>query len=559
MAKTVAEVLWDVLASHGVEQVFGIPGDSIDLLLEPLKSDKRIRFVQVRHEEAGAFMASAYAKKTGRLGVCMGTAGPGAIHLLNGLYDAKLDHAPVLAITGQVGLPYIGTDFFQEVDLLGLFAQVAQYNYQVTDAEQIRVMADLACRQALAKRGVSHLSFPFEVPRFKVSTAPSRYSLVQRDLDYQPTEAVLAEAARLIDQSQRPVMLAGRGALGARAELAMLAEQASIPVVNTLPAKGVLADDHPLALGGLGLLGAKPAHTAMEHCDLCLLVGTDYPYLEFLPEQATILQIDWAASQIGKRHLVNLGLVGAAQPTLKALAARVAAREPSDFVLDLKKQRRNWLAALDRQAEHQSRNKGPIHPQWVAYRLSHLVDEDANIAVDVGNALVWMSRHFRIRHQGWLVSAWLGSMGFGLPAAIAAKIAEPDRQSIAVVGDGAFAMLMADFVTSIKYGWPVTVVVLNNRKLGMIKFEQEVHGMPEFGTDLLNPDFAAYARAAGGQGYLVERADQLESALRAALAERRSSIVDVWVNPDEIPLPPRISFDQARGYAEAWFRETLNV
>jgi pyruvate oxidase len=271
------------------------------------------------------------------------------------------------------------------------------------------------------------------------------------------------------------------------------------------------------------------------------------------------LQIDWAASQIGKRHLVNLGLVGAAQPTLKALAARVAAREPSDFVLDLKKQRRNWLAALNRQAEHQSRNKGPIHPQWVADRLSHLVDEDANIAVDVGNALVWMSRHFRIRHQGWLVSAWLGSMGFGLPAAIAAKIAEPDRQSIAVVGDGAFAMLMADFVTSIKYGWPVTVVVLNNRKLGMIKFEQEVHGMPEFGTDLLNPDFAAYARAAGGQGYLVERADQLESALRAALAERRSSVVDVWVNPDEIPLPPRISFDQARGYAEAWFRETLNV
>ncbi len=559
MAKTVAEVLWDVLAFHGVEQVFGIPGDSIDLLLESLHKDRRIRFVQVRHEEAGAFMASAYAKKTGKLGVCMGTAGPGAIHLLNGLYDAKLDHAPVLAITGQVGLPYLGTDFFQEVDLLSLFGNVALYNYQVIDPNQISVMADLACRQSLVKRGVTHLSFPFEVPRMRTKTPVRHYSIVNRARDSVPTDDVLKEAADRINASERPVMLAGRGALGARSELVKLAERASMPVIYTLPGKGVIADEHPLAMGGLGLLGAKPAHTAMEHADLCLLVGTNYPYLEFLPDKADIIQIDWEASQIGRRHLVDFGLVGSAEPTLKALIEHVAARRPSAFVDRVTKERRAWLEALSERAYAKRPAASPVNPQMVASSLSYLADHDANIAVDVGNVLVWMARNFRIKDHGWLVSAWLGSMGFGLPAAIAAKIAEPERQSIAVVGDGGFAMTMADFVTSIKYGWPVTVVLLNNGRLGMIKFEQEVHGMPEFATSLDNPDFATYAEAAGGHGYSVRRPDEVEDALKDALAADTSTIVDIYVDPEEKPLPPRISFDQAAGYAEALFRETLGV
>ncbi len=559
MAKTVAEVLWDVLAFHGVEQVFGIPGDSIDLLLESLHRDRRIRFVQVRHEEAGAFMASAYAKKTGKLGVCMGTAGPGAIHLLNGLYDAKLDHAPVLAITGQVGLPYLGTDFFQEVDLLSLFGNVALYNYQVIDPNQISVMADLACRQSLVKRGVTHLSFPFEVPRMRTKNPVRHYSIVNHARDSVPTDDVLKEAADRINASERPVMLAGRGALGARSELVKLAERASMPVIYTLPGKGVIADEHPLTMGGLGLLGAKPAHTAMEHADLCLLVGTNYPYLEFLPDKADIIQIDWEASQIGRRHLVDLGLVGSAEPTLKALTEHVTARGPSAFVDRVTKERRAWLEALSERAYAKRPAASPVNPQMVASSLSNLADHDANIAVDVGNVLVWMARNFRIKDHGWLVSAWLGSMGFGLPAAIAAKIAEPERQSIAVVGDGGFAMTMADFVTSIKYGWPVTVVLLNNGRLGMIKFEQEVHGMPEFATSLDNPDFAAYAEAAGGRGYSVRRPDEVEDTLKEALASDTSTIVDIYVDPEEKPLPPRISFDQAAGYAEALFRETLGV
>jgi pyruvate oxidase len=558
MAKTVGEVLLDVLYAHGVRHIFGIPGDSIDLLMEPLRKDRRIQFVQVRHEEAGAFMASALAKKTGKLGVCMGTAGPGAIHLLNGLYDAKLDHAPVLAITGQVGLPYIGTDYFQEVDLLSLFNNVALYNYQVTDPSQIGVMADRACRQALAKRGVAHLSFPFEVPRMAAPAAFREYTVVNHELDSVPTAELLDQAARLINTSERPVILAGRGAVGARESLIALAERANIPVVNTLPAKGVIPDEHPLALGGLGLLGAKPAHTAMEQCDLCLLVGTNYPYLEFLPKRATIMQIDWEASQIGLRHVVDLGLVGSAEPTLKELIRRIEPRDATPFVRRLGQERRTWLSNLTKEAEHQG-TKGAINPLWVADRLSKLVDANANIAVDVGNTLVWMARNFRSRNHGWLVSAWLGSMGFGLPAAIAAKIVQPERQSLAVVGDGGFAMLMADFVTAVKYGWPITVVVFNNRRLGMIKFEQEVHGIAEFGTHLFNPDFAAYADAAGGRGFRVDAPDAVEPALREALAESRPSIVDVYTDADVKPLPPRITWSEAMGYAEAMFREVLHV
>lgn len=553
----VGEVLWDVLVDWGVTHVFGIPGDSIDPLLDDLRKDTRLTFITVRHEEAGAFMASAYAKKTGRLGVCMGTAGPGAIHLINGLYDAKMDHAPVLAITGQVSLGWIGTDYFQEVNILRVFDDVARYNYQVSDPRQIDVLASMACRTALAEHGVAHLSFPFEVSAMKTTGHVRRFSVVPHAIDAIPTTASLEAAARRINAAQKPVVLAGRGARPFRSAVLRLVEKSAIPVVNTLPAKGVIPDAHPLALGGLGLLGAKPAHRAMETCDLCLLVGTSYPYLEFLPKHATMLQIDWEASQIGKRRAVDVGLVGSAEPTLNALADLLVARDPSSFVTDLQQERQHWLEAVAEQARRRVKPNHPMHPQWVAERLSHLVDDDANVAVDVGNSLVWMARNFKIRDQGWLVSAWLGSMGFGLPAAMAAKIAEPARQSIAVVGDGAFTMLMGDFVTAIRYRWPITVVVLNNSRLGMIKFEQEVHGMPEFGTGLTNPNFAQYAEAAGGQGFRVTHPDQLDDALTQALHAKVATIVDVLTDPDEKPLPPRITASQAVGYMQALFKETF--
>lgn len=560
MAKTAAAVLLDVLVAHGVEYLFGIPGDSIDPLMEPLRRDRRLTFVQVRHEEAGAFMASAVGKKTGGLGVAVGTAGPGAIHLLNGLYDAKMDHAPVLALTGQVSTDYLGTDYFQEVNLLQLFADVAVYNHQITDPNQMAIMADNACRAALAKRGVAHLNLPFDALSGHVEEALHHYGVRAAQpagIETVPTDDALDRAAELIERAERPVLFCGRGARGSRKAVVDLAERIQAPIVHTLPGKGVVPDGHPLVLGGLGLLGAKPAHSAMEQCDLCVMVGTSYPYLQFLPKSATLLQIDWEVSQVGKRIQVDLGLVGHAGPTLDALSDRVRTRrDPSAFVTNLQHARREWLNWVDGLSRD---DKAPINPQRVANVLSGLVDPDANIAVDVGNALVWMARGFRMQDQGWLVSAWLGSMGFGLPAAIAARLVDPHRQSVAVVGDGGFAMLMADFVTAVKYRLPVKIVVLDNGRLAMIKFEQEVEGYPEFGTHLTNPDFAAYAEAAGGRGIRVQQLDELESALKQALDDPGPVLVDVLCDPNERPLPPRITLGQARGYATALFRETFGL
>ncbi len=557
MAKTVGEVLLDVLADDGVQYIFGLPGDSVDPILDPLRRDRRIQFVQVRHEETGAFMASAYAKKTGKLGVCLGTAGPGAIHLLNGLYDAKLDHAPVLALTGQVNLANIGTDYFQEVDLLNLFADVALYNYQVTEPAQIGVLAGMACRTALAKGGVAHLSFPFEVPAMHVKGTVPEYSVVGKHGAFVPIPAVLKEAVDRINAAEKPVILAGRGMRESRDALLALAQKAQIPIANTLPAKGVIPDTHPLALGGLGLLGAKPAHVAMEQCDLCLLLGTSYPYMEFLPDKAAILQLDWEASQIGKRHRVDVGLIGAATPTLEALAAALRPVSERPWLAKLQHEREEFLIRQADLAARANREAAGIHPQWVADRLSRLVDPDANLAIDVGNSLVWMARNFLIQNQGWLVSAWLGSMGFGLPAAMAAKLAEPHKQSVAVVGDGGFTMLMGDFVTAVKYDLDMTVIVFNNHRLGMIKFEQEVHGMPEFGTHLTNPDFAQYAEICGGRGFHVTDRNEVEDAIREALASPMPTVVDIATDPNEKPLPPRITRGQAFGYAEALFKETF--
>lgn len=559
MAKTVGEVLLDILADHGVQYIFGLPGDSVDTILDPVRRDRRIQFVQVRHEETGAFMASAYAKKTGKLGVCLGTAGPGAIHLLNGLYDAKMDHAPVLALTGQVNLANIGTDYFQEVDVLRLFDNVAVYNYQVTEPVQIGPLAGMACRTALAKRGVAHLSFPFEVPTMAVREAQPAYSVVGKAGAFLPTSDMVAEAVQRINAAERPVILAGRGVRTQRDPLLALAQKAQIPIANTLPAKGVVPDTHPLALGGLGLLGAQPAHTAMEQCDLCLLLGTSYPYLQFLPKHAAIVQMDWEASQIGKRHRVDVGLIGAAEPTLQALAAGVREVAERPWVEKLKREREEFLVRQADMAARANRESAGIHPQWVADRLARLVAPDANIAIDVGNSLVWMARNFVIQNQGWLVSAWLGSMGFGLPAAMAAKLAEPHRQSVAVVGDGGFTMLMGDFVTAVKYQLPITVIVFNNHRLGMIKFEQEVHGMPEFGTHLTNPDFARYAEICGGKGFHVTHRDEVEDAIRTALATPVATVVNIETDPDEKPLPPRITAGQALGYAEALFKETFHA
>ncbi|SEN66825.1 pyruvate oxidase [Lihuaxuella thermophila] len=551
--KTAGEVLIDLLIEWGVDHIYGMPGDSINSIIEPLrKAQDKIKFIQVRHEEAGALAAAAYAKLTGKIGVCMSIAGPGAIHLLNGLYDAKLDKVPVLAITGQVESDLLGTDFFQEVNLERMFDDVAVYNQRIMSAEQLPAVVNQAIREAYTKKGVSVLTIPDDIPKFEVNKEARLTSSLFAVPEILPRESDVERARQLLEQAHRPVILAGKGAKAARASLISFAEKIAAPIVLTLPGKGVIPDEHPLCLGGLGLIGTKPAYEAMREADTLIMVGTSYPFTGFLPEEAKTIHIDTDASQIGKRNRVDVGLAGDAGQTLRLLTDRLEKKKDRSFLERQQERMNQWWERLNRQEADESI---PIKPQRVIQALQKIARDDAILSVDVGNVTVWMARHFRMTDQQFIISSWLATLGCGLPGAIAGKIAFPEQQVFAICGDGGFGMTMNDFVTAVKYRLPIVVVVLNNHKIAMIKFEQEVMGNVEFGTDLTNPNFAQYAETCGGVGYRVEHPDELMPAFEKAVAQNKPCIIDVVVDADEAPMPPKITFAQAAGYAKHMLKE----
>lgn len=551
--KTAGEVLIELLIDWGIDHIYGMPGDSINSIIEPLrKAQDKIKFIQVRHEEAGALAAAAYAKLTGKIGVCMSIAGPGAIHLLNGLYDAKLDKVPVLAITGQVESDLLGTDFFQEVNLERMFDDVAVYNQRIMSAEQLPAVVNQAIREAYTKKGVSVLTIPDDIPKFEVKKEARFTSSFFAVPEILPRESDLEKARQLLNRAKKPVILAGKGAKGARESLISFAEKMAAPIVLTLPGKGVIPDEHPLCLGGLGLIGTKPAYEAMREADTLIMVGTSYPFTGFLPEEAKTIHIDTDASQIGKRNPVDVGLAGDADRTLRLLAERLEKKNDRSFLEHQQVRMKQWWERLNRQEADESI---PIKPQRVIQALQKVARDDAILSVDVGNVTVWMARHFRMTDQQFIISSWLATLGCGLPGAIAGKIAYPEKQVFAICGDGGFGMTMNDFVTAVKYRLPLVVVVLNNHKIAMIKFEQEVMGNVEFGTDLTNPNFAQYAEACGGVGYRVERPEELMPAFEKAVAQNKPCIIDVVVDADEAPMPPKITFAQAAGYAKHMLKE----
>jgi pyruvate oxidase len=551
--KTAGEVIIDLLIEWGVDHIYGMPGDSINSIIEPLrKAQDKIKFIQVRHEEAGALAAASYAKLTGKIGVCMAIAGPGAVHLLNGLYDAKLDRVPVLAITGQVESDLIGTDFFQEVNLERMFDDVAVYNQRIMSVEQLPAVVNQAIRMAYTKRGVAVLTVPDDIPRFEVGAEARFTSSFFTMPELFPREFDLEKAKIVLRQAERPVILTGKGAKGARDSLIEFADHIAAPIVLTLPAKGVIPDEHPYCIGGLGLIGTKPAYEAMRNADTLIMVGTSYPFTAFLPERAKTIQIDTDPAQIGKRYPVDVGLAGDANRTLKWLTQQLDKRHDRTFLEHHQKLMKEWWETLDRQEKDLS---VPIKPQRVIHALQKVAKDDAILSVDVGNVTVWMARHFRMRNQQFVISSWLATLGCGLPGAIAGKIAFPDKQVFAVCGDGGFGMTMNDFVTAVKYRLPIVVVVLNNHKIAMIKFEQEVMGNVEFGTDLTNPNFAKYAEACGGIGYRVERPEELQPAFEDAVSQKKPCIIDVVVDANEAPMPAKITFGQAAGFLKHMLKE----
>lgn len=568
MATTAADVLVQTLIDWDVTHVFGMPGDGINGIVEALrKKQDKIKFIQIRHEEAAAFMACGYAKFTGKLGVCLATSGPGGIHLLNGLYDAKLDGQPVLAITG---LPYhdlINTQTQQDVDLDKLFEDVTVYNARIMGPAHVRTTAELACRTALAYRGVSHLTIPVDMQSMSVSRAerskrnvPGHAGNLMAEGAHIATEEELNAAADILNAGQKVAILAGRGAINARDEVIEVAERLNAPIVKPLLGKGVVPDDHPQTTGGVGLLGTTPSQDALESCDTLFIIGSAFPYIEYYPKPGTArcVQIELDPQRIGLRFPVDAALVGDSATILRRLLPRLNQKQDRSFLETAQSGMKRWRKLLE---ERGTRTDMPMKPQVVAHELNKLLSDRAIITTDSGTITTWIARHVDMRgDMKFSCSGTLASMGCGLPYANAAALAYPNRQVIAFVGDGGLSMLMGELATTVKYGLDVKIVVIKNNSLGQIKWEQMVFlGNPEYGCELQPIDFTAVARGFGFASFTIEDPADCGNILRDALSTSGPVLVEAIVDPHEPPMPPRVTLEQATNFAQALASGTPNA
>jgi pyruvate dehydrogenase (quinone)/pyruvate oxidase len=559
---TASDVLIDTLADWGVSVIFGLPGDGINGIMEALRKRKdRIRFIQVRHEESAAFMACAYAKYTGKLGVCLATSGPGGIHLLNGLYDAKGDGQPVLAITGMHYHDLIHTFAQQDVELDKLFMDVAQYNARIMGAAHVENVVDLACRTALTYWTVSHITIPADIQEQEPPEKGSKHNVLHHTSDVYARGAGRANhrdleaAAELLNASSKIAILAGRGALNATDELLEVADLLGAPIAKALLGKAAVPDDHPLSTGSIGLLGTTASEALMKSCDALLMVGTSFPYTEYLPKpgQARCVQIDSDPARIGLRCPVEVGIVGNAAGALSELKGLLKPARDRAFLAEIQKKMDEWR---NEQQERESSMDMPMKPQLLAAELGSRLRDDAILSVDSGTVTVWWARHIAAkRGQKHSVSGIMASMACGVPYAIAAQVAYPDRQCVAFVGDGGFSMLMAEFATCVKYKLPVKVIVVKNNSFAHIKWEQMMFlGYPEYGCELQPIDFAAFARACGGAGFSLTDPKKCGAVLDEALSIPGPVLVEAEVDPLEAPFFANLTAEQASKLKEALSR-----
>jgi len=560
MASTTAsDILMDSIHDWGVDTIFGLPGDGINGIMEALRTRKdKIRFIQVRHEEAAAFMACAYAKYTGKLGCCLATSGPGGIHLLNGLYDAKMDSQPVLALTGMHYHDLIGTLAQQDVELDKLYENVAVFNERVMSPSHVENLADLACRTAISYRGVAHITFPTDLQEEELTSERSKRNLPHHTSDVcsqsarLPAQQDLSRAAEVLNAGKKIAILAGQGALHAGEQLEQVAERLGAPIIKALLGKAAVPDESPYTTGGIGLLGTKPSQDALENCDTLLIVGSSFPYIEFLPRpgKARGVQIELNPMRIGLRFPVEVGLVGDSRVTLEALLPLLRGNSDRDFLEKAQKGMQEWWEIMRKQ---ETRTDKPMKPQVVAAELGRRLSANAIVSSDSGTNTTWWARHILAkRGQMYSCSGNLATMACGLPYTIAAQIAYPDRECVAFVGDGGFSMLMAEFATAVKYQLPIKVVVLKNNTLGQIKWEQMVFlGNPEFGCELQPIDFAGFARACGGHGFTIDDPSACGPVLDEAMAVRGPVLIEAVVDPYEPPMPPSVTMEQALHFAES--------
>lgn len=552
MKKRTGQIIIDQLIQWEVDHIYGMPGNSINEFVEDLRRrEDEIDFIQVRHEEVGALAASSYAKLTGKLGVCLSIAGPGATHLINGLYDAKKDLAPVLAIVGQVPSTEIGTDAHQEINLESLFEGVAVFNQRVEAADQLPDMLNMAIREALTHRGVAVLIVPDNLFTVKQKNVKMKTSPMLSESIVKPEQSAIDRAVTLLNKAEKPVILAGKGARKSRNELVEFAEKLNAPIVLSLLGKGIIPDHHELNLGQHGQIGTKPAFEAVMETDLLILIGTTFPYRDYLPKKVDAIQLDIRQDNIGKIYPVSEGLCGDTKHILPILTSMVSKSSSDEFLTKFQKKMKRWHDHIEKEKQEIS---NPIHGPQVMNALEECVENDAIVSCDVGNVTVWTTRFFPFTNQKFIISGGLASMGSGLPGALAGQKANPDKQVVAICGDGGFAMVMHDFITAVKYDMPIKVVVLNNSMIGMIKYEQQTKGNRNYQTDLGEVNFAEYANACGGEGFRIEKYEDLENGVKQAFLSNKPAVIDIVIE-DMAPLPGHIMYDQAVSYGKYLMKE----
>ena len=547
--KNLAELLVDTLVAAGVKRIYGLAGDSLNGITDVIRTDERIKWIHVRHEETAAFAAGAEAHLTGSMAVCAGSCGPGNLHLINGLYDANRSRVPVLAIASHIPSYEIGSQYFQETHPESIFRECSHYCELISQAEQMPRVLEIAIQTALAKRGVAVVVLPGDVALREASSSTPRLNFPKIGATIRPSDEDIARTAGILNESRKVTIFGGAGCAGAHNELMELAGKLKAPIVHALRGKEFIEYDNPFDVGMTGLLGFSSGYRAMMDCDTLVMLGTDFPYQQFYPEKATIIQVDIRGEQIGRRTKVDLGVVGDVKTTLRALLPDLTEKTDDQHLSASIQHYQKARAALDDLAVGETGQKS-IHPQYVAKVINELAGKDAIFTCDVGTPTIWAARYLTMNGKRRLLGSFShGSMASALPQAIGAQLVYPDRQVITLSGDGGLAMLMGDLLSLRQLDLPVKLIVFNNSALAFVELEMKAAGMLDFATDLLNPDFAKIAEAAGLLGLKADVPEQVRPMLAEALSHPGPALVEVVVDRQELALPPSIKLDQVKGFS----------
>ncbi|GGR43366.1 pyruvate dehydrogenase [Streptomyces cinereoruber] len=551
MAKqNVAEQFVDILVRAGVKRLYGVVGDSLNPVVDAIRRTKGIDWIHVRHEEVAAFAAGAEAQITGGLAACAGSCGPGNLHLINGLYDAHRSMAPVLALASQIPSSEIGLSYFQETHPDQLFRECSHYSELISSPKQMPRLLHTAIQHAVGRGGVSVVSLPGDVADQPAPEKAVESALVTTRPTVRPGDAEVDALVRMIDDADRVTLFCGSGTAGAHAEVMQFAERIKAPVGHALRGKEWIQYSNPYDVGMSGLLGYGAAYEATHECDLLILLGTDFPYNAFLPDDVKIVQVDVRAEHLGRRSRLDLAVWGDVRETLRCVIPRVRAKKDRRFLDKMLKKHADALEGVVKAYTRKVEKHTPIHPEYVASVIDELADEDAVFTVDTGMCNVWAARYLTPNGRRRIIGSFShGSMANALPQAIGAQFTDLNRQVVSLSGDGGFSMLMGDFLTLVQYDLPVKVVVFNNSSLGMVELEMMVAGLPSYGTTNKNPDFATIARAAGAHGIRVEKPKQLAGALKEAFKHKGPALVDVVTDPNALSIPPKIKADMVTGFA----------